>query len=85
MSSAVTIRVSNWPPENCGTEECVEAHTKVDVMVDIPAFRKLLQDRLPFVWNKTHPHLASIPWPPAVDKPEDGHLRASVSPTYKPE
>ena len=35
--------MSHWPPEVCGTEECVEAHTKVDVMVDIPAFRALLQ------------------------------------------
>ena len=61
------IKVSRWPPEECGTEECVEAHTKVDVKVDIEAFRALLADRLPFVWNGTHPYYAEIDWPPAKD------------------
>lgn len=64
------IKVAHWPPEECGTEECVEAQTKVDVKVDIQAFRALLQDRLPFVWNGTHPYYADIPWPDAKDPPE---------------
>ncbi|GAX80047.1 hypothetical protein CEUSTIGMA_g7486.t1 [Chlamydomonas eustigma] len=70
------VKVSHWPPEICGTEECVEAHTKVDVLVDIPAFRALLEDRLPFVWNNTFPYFAKIEWPPAVDRPEDAEANS---------
>lgn len=64
------IKVAHWPPEECGTEECVEAHTKVDVKVDLDAFRALLRERLPFVWNNTHPYYAQFEWPPAKDLPE---------------
>lgn len=63
------VKVAHWPPEECGTEECVEAHTKVDVKVDIPAFRALLQERLPVVWNNTHPYYAQFEWPPCRDLP----------------
>ena len=45
MLHTYTGRVAHWPPEECGTEECVEAHTRVDVYVDVPAFRKLLAVR----------------------------------------
>jgi len=61
------IKVAHWPPEQCGTEECVEAHTKVDVKVDIPALRALLESRLPLVFSGTPVAKARIPWPPAVD------------------
>lgn len=32
-------RVAHWPASQCGTEECVEAHTRVDVIVDVPGVR----------------------------------------------
>lgn len=28
-------RIGSWPASQCGTEECVEAHTRVDVTVDV--------------------------------------------------
>lgn len=56
-------KVGHWPSGQCGTEECVEAHTNVDVIVDIQQFKALLDDRLPFVWNGSTVPDAAIPWP----------------------
>lgn len=40
-----------------------QAHTNVDVRVDIPAFRALLADRLPLVFAGWPVEAAAIPWP----------------------
>ncbi|KAL4450135.1 hypothetical protein ABPG77_010804 [Micractinium sp. CCAP 211/92] len=56
-------RFGDWEPLQCNTEECVEAHTNVDVRVDIPAFRALLADRLPLVFAGWPVEAAAIPWP----------------------
>ncbi|GLI68019.1 hypothetical protein VaNZ11_012320 [Volvox africanus] len=56
-------KVGHWPAGQCGTEECVEAHTNVDVIVNIPEFKALLDDRLPFVWAGATVSEAAIPWP----------------------
>lgn len=40
-----------------------QAHTNVDVRVDIPAFRALLADRLPLVYAGWPVEAAAIPWP----------------------
>ena len=45
------------------TEDCVEAHTNVDVVVNVNEFRALLQDRLPHVWAGKSVSEAAIPWP----------------------
>lgn len=45
----------------------MEAHTRVDVVVDIPEFRALLDSRLPLVWNGTSIKDAEIAWPKALD------------------
>lgn len=45
------------------TEDCVEAHTNVDVIVDLAEFRALLESRLPLVWAKTPVREAALPWP----------------------
>ncbi|EFN54929.1 expressed protein [Chlorella variabilis] len=56
-------RFGEWEPLQCNTEECVEAHTNVDVRVDIDAFRALLADRLPLVFAGWPVEAAAIPWP----------------------
>jgi len=45
------------------TEDCVEAHTNVDVVVNVNEFRALLKDRLPHVWAGKSVAEAAIPWP----------------------
>ena len=45
------------------TEDCVEAHTNVDVVVNVNEFRALLKDRLPHVWAGESVAEAAIPWP----------------------
>ena len=51
----------------CWTEECVEAHTNVDVIVDLQAVRALLDSRLPLVFQGKSVKEASLPWPPSGD------------------
>lgn len=46
-------------------EDCVEAHTNVDVMVDIEEFRELLDSRLPLIFSGTSVKDAELPWPKA--------------------
>lgn len=41
----------------------MEAHTNVDVIVDLAEFKALLDDRLPHVWAGEGVQQASIPWP----------------------
>jgi len=45
------------------TEDCVEAHTNVDVVVNVNEFRALLKDRLPHVWAGKSVSEAAVPWP----------------------
>lgn len=40
-----------------------QAHTNVDVIVDIAAFRALLADRLPLVFAGWPVEAAALPWP----------------------
>lgn len=56
-------RFGNWTSEQCSTEDCVEAHTNVDVIVDLDEFRALLDSRLPLVWGGSSVHDAALPWP----------------------
>jgi protein O-GlcNAc transferase len=56
-------RFGDWEPLQCNTEECVEAHTNVDVRVDIGSFRALLADRLPLVFAGWPVEAAALPWP----------------------
>lgn len=44
-------------------EECVEAHTNVDVVVNLKELRALLQDRLPLVYEGMSIEDAKLPWP----------------------
>lgn len=46
-----------------GLPSPAQAHTNVDVRVDIPAFRALLADRLPLVFAGWPVEAAAIPWP----------------------
>ena len=47
----------------CNTEECVEAHTNVDVVVNLEELRVLLADRLPLVYAGYSVADAAINWP----------------------
>lgn len=46
------------------TEDCVEAHTNVDVVVNLDEFRALLESRLPLVFAGASVEEAALPWPP---------------------
>lgn len=46
------------------TEDCVEAHTNVDVVVNIEEVRALLASRLPLVFAGASVKQAALPWPP---------------------
>ena len=48
----------------CDTDDCVEAHTNVDVIADIDAIQELLEDRLPLIWAGVPVNEAKLPWPP---------------------
>ncbi len=36
---ALVCRIGHWPASECGSEECVEAHTRVDLSVDVKEVR----------------------------------------------
>jgi len=42
-------RFGKWTLEQCYVEECVEAHTNVDVIVDIEQLKTMLDARIPRV------------------------------------
>lgn len=52
------------PLRQCDTEECVEAHTMVDVVVDVPAVMRLLTGRLELLGKGATVEEAALPWPP---------------------
>ena len=58
-------RFGDWTVDQCATEDCVEAHTNVDVLVDVAQIRALLADRLPLVWAGASIAEAALHWPPA--------------------
>ncbi len=45
------------------TEDCVEAHTNVDVVVNLGELRALLESRLPLVFGGASVAEAALPWP----------------------
>ena len=45
------------------TEDCVEAHTNVDVVVNLGELRALLDSRLPLVFAGASVQDAALPWP----------------------
>lgn len=45
------------------TEDCVEAHTNVDIVVNLDELRALLRSRLPLVYNSASVKAALAPWP----------------------
>lgn len=53
-----------WGFWMCQTEDCVEAHTNVDVVVNIEELRSLLASRLPLVFAGASVKQAALPWPP---------------------
>jgi len=57
------------------SEDCVEAHTNVDVVVDLHQFKELLDSRLPLVFAGATVAMAEVPWP---GREEEG--KASTSP-----
>jgi hypothetical protein len=63
---ASSRRFSNWTKQECYIEDCVEAATNVDVAVDLPALKALLDSRLPLVFNGTSIADARAPWPAAL-------------------
>jgi len=48
------------------TEDCTEASTRVDIVVDLVAFKALLDSRLPLVFAGKSVQAAAFPWPEAL-------------------
>lgn len=46
------------------SEECIEAQTNTDLLVDLAYLRRLLDGRLPLVWAGAATADAELPWPP---------------------
>jgi len=51
----------------CDTDECTEAHTNVDIVVDLAELRALLKHRLPYVWAGSAVEDAALPWPTILE------------------
>ena len=60
-------RFGNWTAAQCDTQDCLEAHTGVDVVVDVAELKALLDDRLPLVYARSPTPNAEIEWPAVVD------------------
>ena len=56
-------RFANWTVDECWSEECVEAHTNVDITVDLVPVRDLLESCLSLVFAGVSVEEAEIPWP----------------------
>eukprot|EP01025_Chloroclados_australasicus_P042517 TRINITY_DN4522_c0_g1_i2.p2 TRINITY_DN4522_c0_g1~~TRINITY_DN4522_c0_g1_i2.p2 ORF type:complete len:202 (+),score=14.77 TRINITY_DN4522_c0_g1_i2:264-869(+) len=53
-----------WTDAQCKVEECVEAHTNVDVIVDIPQIKRLLDKVVTKVFEGTPVKELAVQWPP---------------------
>lgn len=56
-------RFGAWTVPQCEKEDCIEAHTNVDVLVDVEQIRALLASRLPLVFAGASVSEALLPWP----------------------
>jgi hypothetical protein len=59
-------RFTNWTKSECLIEDCTEAATRVDIVVDIAALKALLDSRLPLVFKGRPVQRAALPWPEAL-------------------
>lgn len=66
MTFQHACRFGAWTDAQCKVEECVEAHTNVDIIVDIPQLKLLLDSRLPLVFAGASVKAASAIWPPST-------------------
>ncbi len=57
---------SSWNATDCVIHECVEAHTAVDVVVDVEALRELIAGRLRLIREGASVVEARLPWPLAM-------------------
>ncbi|GMH43593.1 hypothetical protein BSKO_11515 [Bryopsis sp. KO-2023] len=60
-----TKRFEGWSASDCTTDECVEAHTQVDVAVNLMSFRKLLEEKLPSIFAGASVDAIEASWPSA--------------------
>ncbi|GBF94574.1 hypothetical protein Rsub_06689 [Raphidocelis subcapitata] len=59
------VRFEHWSKDACSSsEDCVEAQTESDLVVDLAALRALLEGRMPMVWAGARAAEAELPWPP---------------------
>lgn len=57
-------RFGSWNKAQCLTEDCIEGHTNVDIVINLDELGALLAGRLPLVFSGASVKDASIPWPP---------------------
>jgi hypothetical protein len=66
-AAAVTYcRFTNWTKAECLVEDCTEAATRVDIVVDLQALQAQLDSRLPLVFGGASVKAAALPWPKAL-------------------
>ncbi len=53
-----------WSSACSQTEDCVEAHTNIDVVVNLDELKALLDSRMPLVFANASVAEAALPWPP---------------------
>lgn len=60
-------RFLNWKASECITGDCIHAHSKAEIIVDIEDFLHLFDSRLPFLSNGSTIQEARLPFPTALD------------------
>ena len=60
-------RFLNWRTSECITGDCIYAHTKAEIVVDIDDFLHLVDSRLAFLSNGSTTQQARLPFPIALD------------------
>jgi hypothetical protein len=58
-----SCRFSNWTSKECRIQECVEAHTNVDIVVDLEQLKSMLDVRLPLVFAGASVFKTDSVWP----------------------
>jgi hypothetical protein len=60
-------RFELWDKDSCHyAEDCVEAQTDTDIVLDLNAIKALLDSRMPLLWDGKSVRAAELPWPPEV-------------------
>lgn len=92
LSPRDEFKFGNWSDAQCKTEECVEAHTNVDIIVNLDQVKLLLDARLPLVfagasvrdtWSLWPPNSPGLPQPWEIEPGVEAWTKASEAQAKK--